>query len=111
MAVRIQTYVGLLYQDLIRTQQLTEARLLPPVLPVVLYNGAVAWTAKTDVSDLIQPVTGLLADYRLRQRYLLLDEVRLAETGNLPQRNLSAALFRLEASRGPTEVLEVLKRR
>jgi hypothetical protein len=107
MAVRIQTYVGLLYQDLIRTQQLTEARLPPP--PVVLYNGTAAWTAKTDVSDLIQPVTGLLADYRPRQRYPLLDKIRLAETGNLQRRNLSAALFRLEASRGPTEVMEVLK--
>jgi predicted transposase YdaD len=39
MAVRIQTYIGLLYQDLIRAEDLTEAHRLPPVLPIVLYNG------------------------------------------------------------------------
>lgn len=38
MAVRILTYVGLLYQDLIHTKQLDRGR-LPPVLPIVLYNG------------------------------------------------------------------------
>lgn len=35
--------------------------------------------------------------------------MRIAEAGRLPEQNLSAALFRLEASRGPAEVLEVLK--
>ena len=48
MAVRIQTYLGLLYQDLIRAEQLSVAGRLPPVLPVVLYNGANAWTAAED---------------------------------------------------------------
>jgi len=38
MAVRIQTYLGLLYQDLIRTRQLSKTGLLPPVLPIVLYK-------------------------------------------------------------------------
>ncbi|MCB2263125.1 MAG: Rpn family recombination-promoting nuclease/putative transposase, partial [Candidatus Thiosymbion ectosymbiont of Robbea hypermnestra] len=39
MAVRIQTYLGLLYQDLIRTRRLSNTGRLPPVLPIVLYNG------------------------------------------------------------------------
>ena len=34
MAVRIQTYIGLLYQDLIRAEQLSVAGRLPPVLPI-----------------------------------------------------------------------------
>jgi Putative transposase, YhgA-like len=38
MAVRILSYVGLLYQDLIRSGQLTASGQLPPVLPLVLYN-------------------------------------------------------------------------
>lgn len=33
----------------------------------------------------------------------------MAERGNLPERNLSAALFRLEASRTPAEVLVILQ--
>ncbi len=39
MAVRVLVYTGLLYQDLIRRGALDEAGRLPPVLPVVLYNG------------------------------------------------------------------------
>lgn len=35
MPLRLMTYVGLLYQDLIRTKQLTISGKLPPVLPVV----------------------------------------------------------------------------
>jgi len=51
MAVRIMTYVGLLYQDLIKTGQVNRrSKMLPPVLPVVLYNGKPKWTAATDIS-------------------------------------------------------------
>ena len=38
MAVRMLTYVGLLYQDLIKSKQLPEKGRLPPVLPLVLYT-------------------------------------------------------------------------
>jgi predicted transposase/invertase (TIGR01784 family) len=39
MAVRMMTYLGLLYQDLIRRGDVLPGRRLPPVLPIVLYNG------------------------------------------------------------------------
>ena len=45
---------------------------LPPVLPVVLYNGEPRWTAAEDVKDLIEEVPGGLAKYRPTVRYLLL---------------------------------------
>jgi len=108
MAVRIQTYLGLLYQDLIRTRQLSKVGLLPPVLPIVLYNGADPWNAAQTLDDLIEPAPPMLGEYRPHQAYFLIDEQRLAEQGNLPQCNLSAALFRLEASHTPTEVLTIL---
>ncbi|MGC8779460.1 MAG: Rpn family recombination-promoting nuclease/putative transposase, partial [Anaerolineae bacterium] len=38
MAVRVMTYVGLLYQDLIRRREFTKDMRLPPVVPLVLYN-------------------------------------------------------------------------
>ncbi|PMR73066.1 transposase, partial [Billgrantia endophytica] len=37
MAVRIMSYLGLLYQDLIRQKAFTPSGKLPPVLPIVLY--------------------------------------------------------------------------
>jgi hypothetical protein len=69
MAVRVMTYVGLLYQDLLRRRELSEHERLPPVL---------------------------------------LDEGVYSEDQLHPMRNLAAALFRLEHSRDPARVVEVL---
>ncbi len=109
MAVRIQTYLGLLYQDLIRAEQLSAAGRLPPVLPIVLYNGAQVWNAAETLEPLIEPAPPVLAAYRPRQGYLLLDERRLAKAKRQPTRNLSAALFRLEASRGSGEAMAIVR--
>lgn len=53
MAVRILVYLSLLYQDLIKTGQLTTDGRLPPVLPIVLYNGSRRWDAPVEIADLI----------------------------------------------------------
>lgn len=58
MAVRLMTYMGLLYQDLIKTKQLTANKQLPPIFPVVLYNGEKRWDAATELKDLIVKVPG-----------------------------------------------------
>jgi Putative transposase, YhgA-like len=41
MAVRLMTYEGLLYEGLIRSHQPMPRGLLPPVVPIVLYNAAI----------------------------------------------------------------------
>jgi len=109
MAVRIQTYLGLLYQDLIRAESLSNSGRLPPVLPLVLYNGASPWSAAESLEPLIEPAPPVLDTYRPRQAYLLLDEQQLAKAGALPEHNLCTALFRLEASRGADEALGILR--
>jgi len=109
MAVRIQTYLGLLYQDLIRAETLSRTGRLPPVLPIVLYNGAKPWNAAETLEPLVEPAPPMLDAYRPRQAYLLLDEQRLAKSGPLRERNLSAALFRLEASRGASEAIGIVR--
>ncbi|MEW6218485.1 MAG: Rpn family recombination-promoting nuclease/putative transposase, partial [Thermodesulfobacteriota bacterium] len=109
MAVRIMAYLALLYQDIIRQGWLTTAGLLPPVLPVVLYNGDPRWSAATSIQDLITEVPGGLAAYRPEVRYLLLDEGRYSEADLAPLRNLVAALFRLENSRTPEDIRGVLE--
>ena len=63
MAVRVMVYLGLLYQDLIKTKQLTQTGRLPPVLPVVLYNGKPRWTAAEEIAELIEAVPGGLEHY------------------------------------------------
>ena len=106
MAVRILSYTGLLYQDLIRSQSLHQGR-LPPVLPIVLYNGEPRWKA-AELSELIHPAPQELQAYQPQQRYLLLDEGAYPES-SLPQvRNLVAAVFRLENGRHAENVLAVI---
>ncbi len=96
MAVRVMTYVGLLYQDLIRRQEVLPKRHLPPVLPIVLYNGDAQWTAATDVATLIPKVPGLVAKYLPKMAYLLIDESQYTETDLADLKNLVAAVIRFE---------------
>src|SRR5712691_3197438 len=79
MAVRIMAYVALLYQGLIRSGQLTPAGKLPPVIPVVLYNGRGRWTAARNVAALIEPIPGGGAASQPWIEYLLIDEGRYTE--------------------------------
>ena len=53
MAVRMLAYTTLLYQKLIGEGVLREHDALPPVLPIVIYNGRLRWNAAADVSELI----------------------------------------------------------
>ena len=73
MALRLLVYTGLLYQDLIRRGALEQDEKLPPVLPIVFYNGRSRWTAAREVSDLIAPVSEALARYQPSQCYVLVD--------------------------------------
>ena len=83
--------------------------LSPPVLPVVLYNGAARWRAAVEVGELIAPVGPELAPYQPSQRYLLVDEWRKGAE-DLPGRNLMAAVSGLEQSRGPGDLVRVVER-
>ena len=108
MAVRIMTYVGLLYQDLIQLGNLYGKDRLPPVLPILLHNGGRQWTAGTEIGKLIQHLPGGLEKYRPRMRYLLLSEREYDDEDQSGINNLVNALFRLENSRNPQHLLEVV---
>lgn len=110
MAVRIMTYLGLLYQDLIRQKAFTPGGKLPPVLPVVLYNGETRWTAAQNMADLVERVPGGLECYRPDVAYLLLDEGAMVNdpVWSDQVRNVAAALFRLEHNRDEQDMLNVL---
>ncbi|MDO8861647.1 Rpn family recombination-promoting nuclease/putative transposase [Haliea sp. E1-2-M8] len=53
---------------------------LPPVLPMVLYNGSRRWTARQDIYDMIRPEPpGFLQAYQPHLRYYLVDEGRYTD--------------------------------
>lgn len=107
MAVRILTYVGLLYQDVIKVTRSRSSR-LPPVLPIVLYNGSARWSAAQELTPLIQQGPHALERYQPQMRYLLIDEACYRDSDLSPMRNLVAAVFRLEQSRTSVRIGEVL---
>ncbi|RSZ56963.1 transposase [Massilia atriviolacea] len=101
MALRMQTYVGLLCQDLVKRHELSPGLLLPPVLPLVLYNGAPRWNASRDLAQLLMAAPAELAAFQPSQRYVLIDQQRLDLAALEANDDLLALLFRIELSQVP----------
>ena len=99
---------GLLYQDLIRRKEVLPGKKLPPVLPIVLYNGDAKWTAATDIADLIPKAPGLVARYLPKLSYLLIDENQYTETDLAGLRNLVAAVIRFEHPENEQALLQLI---
>jgi len=108
MAARLLAYVGLLYQDLGHRKELAPGGRLPPVVPIVIYNGTRRWGAARELSRLIAPGPAGLERYTPELRYLLLDETRYTEAELGPLRSLLAAVFRLESSTGSDALVRAL---
>lgn len=109
MAVRILAYTALLWQDLIKTGSVNEKDGLPPVFPLVLYNGSQPWNAARDVADLLAPQAGRLLAYQPRQRYFLIDECQVPEDALQGSKGIAAQLVRLERAHTPEDVRRVVK--
>jgi len=110
MALRLMTYIGLLYQDLVKAGQLTEYQKLPPVFPLVIHNGLAPWHSPMDIEELIEQVPGDLSSYSPSFRYFLLDESRQATDGPRQSNNFAADLIDLECCHSVDEVLKVVQR-
>lgn len=108
MALRMMVYGGLLYQDLIKRGEVLADGRLPPILPIVLYNGSSRWSAVTDVFDLIPPVPGLVEQFKPSLKYLLIDENAYSDNELASLRNLVAAVFRIEHPATPASISELL---
>ena len=80
----------------------------PPLLPVVVYNGAQRWTAPTDVRDLFARVPDELLGYLPRQRYLLI-EVHTLDPARLPPDNVLSMIARFEQADSPEQVEELAR--
>jgi hypothetical protein len=109
MAVRMMTDVGLLYEELIKQKQLSPGGRLPPVFPVVLYNGTRLWQAPTDIESLIARGPAGLEAFRPHLRYHLINEQTVKASELTTERNLAAAIFRLEQSRSRPEAAAVIR--
>jgi hypothetical protein len=100
----------MLYQDLIKSKALAKDGKLPPVLPLVLYNGEECWTAKKEISELIAPFPFGMKKYAPHLEYLVMDECHDYSDKELNSKlkNLAAILFQLEKSRTKSETQDAL---
>ena len=109
ICVRIMSYLGLLYQDLIKSKEVKPGQKLPPVLPIVLYNGTTRWQKPPlDIKDAIGPAPRGLDHYLPSLRYLLIDEGRYGDNELAHLNSLVSALFQLERQQTPEEVRKII---
>lgn len=108
MALRMQVYVGLLYQDLVKRHDIFPDGKLAPVFPLVFYNGSAAWNAHCELGALITPLPDGLQAFQPAQRYFLIDQQRLDPVQLARQHGLLSALFRFELAGLPDVLPEVL---
>ena len=77
MPIRLMHYVACFYDHLLKNGTITAGEGLPPIMPIVLYNGAERWTAQQDIYDMVQPTPPVfLQAYQPHLRYYLIDEAR-----------------------------------
>ncbi|MEM7585288.1 MAG: Rpn family recombination-promoting nuclease/putative transposase [Acidobacteriota bacterium] len=109
MALRMLVYVVLFYQRQLKEKPLRRGEKLPPVLPMVFYNGDAEWWAPLEVSALIERMPENLEPYLPAMRYWLIDEKRLhlAELEELAD-NMVAGIARVEQNHGTAYLSEMV---
>jgi hypothetical protein len=106
MPIRMLTYIGLIYEHLGRQDSgMLRRGGLPPILPIVLYNGASRWSAETSVREMIQVEAGsALSTYMPALQFYLVDEGRLDREALRRHNTILAGLFRIETLKDPEEL-------
>ena len=107
-ALRVLEYTALLYRELLRAGSHAPGA-LPPVLPVVLYNGDSPWRPATEMRELIAAPPPALAPCQPSQRHFVLDERRV-RAEELKLHELTLAVAQLEQSRSVADLARVARR-
>jgi hypothetical protein len=97
MALRLLVYIGLFWQQLLQEGRVAPNGLLPPVFPVVLFNGDPRWTVSLSLKELIGlPPGSPIWPWQPEMRYHIIDEGAYAPADLAARDSLTALLFRLE---------------
>ena len=97
MPMRFLTYTAMLYDQLISEGLSLSKSKLPPVLPVVLYNGSSTWNVTTRTLECIDVDThSKLRDYQPDLSYYLIDIGRLVRAQVEDIDDPASMLFELE---------------
>ena len=97
MILRVIVYICMLWLQLLAEKRVPSQGPLPPVMPVLLYNGETPWLMPVRLRDLIDlPDNSPLWKFQPDGQFFLIDEGRYSRE-DLDQRDsLSALVFQLE---------------
>jgi len=93
ISVRILNYLTSLYVSLIRSGKVQDR--LPPVFPILLYNGDPKWTAPDNVADLIEH-HDVLGEFGIGFKYLKIIENEYTHEHLLQIQNIVSTVFLTE---------------
>ncbi|MEQ8223011.1 MAG: Rpn family recombination-promoting nuclease/putative transposase, partial [Candidatus Eremiobacterota bacterium] len=102
MALRLMTYTGLFYEYLLKQKKKKKKKLpdkLPPVFPVLLYNGTKKWSAPLNINELIDISFPSLRKYIPQFCYYKIEETDFTRESLLEIENLVSRLFLIELSK------------
>ena len=102
MALRILTYTGLMYEELVRNGKVKAGE----PLPAVLYNGARPWRSAQEMGELITAVGPDFAPCQPAQWYHVVDERHVAKDDR-PGDNLMSSVVQLEQSGSAADLIRV----
>ena len=109
MALRLWGYMLHIAENLVNEKAhlpSRKPRLLPPILPVVLYNGEKPWTAPRSLAELFKPMAGYdPPDFH----YAVLDVNRYSPEDLRPVENVTSGVFLMEQARNVDELRVVLE--
>lgn len=107
MPLRMLTYTSLLWEGMVKSGEVAAGGLLPPIFPIVLYNGDTPWKASVDLADLIMPVTPELGDFQPSHKFRLLDEKRVPESVLQKAHGPAAYVVRTEQAESCGELIDI----
>lgn len=107
MPLRMMHYVAGFHDHLMKNGVTQPGQGLPPVFPVVLYNGSQRWTAKQDVHDMVTPrAPSFLQPYQPHLRYYLIDEGRYSDEDLATRNTVLSGIFGIEKANEGHEALK-----
>lgn len=105
---RLLDHVTYLYAHLIKTRLTTPDRGLPPIFPVVLYNGSKRWTAQHDIGSMIgSELPAFLRVGQLQLRYHLVDVSAFSDAQLAARNTLLSGVFAVENASKDLDALQV----
>ena len=97
MPIRLMHYVACFYDHLLKTKAASTQGGLPPVFPMVLYNGSQRWNVAEDIYEMLQPEPpSFLQAYQPHLRYYLVDEGRFSEAELAERQSPLSGVFGIE---------------